>query len=202
MNSVLAELREKRGIRIGLAFGLFLVAASLLLDFRDFVGRERAELTRQRADFQRWAAIAQESAWADRAMAAQDARAAAEARLWRAPSRSQAQAIVQEWLLKEMTQAGLGRAQLSSAPQSRSSNSNQEVSVTSDLEGVVTLRLNASFEFSPAAPKKLAEVLAASPGLLELESLSIRRQPVPRVEATLIALIRLAGKAKAVEPRK
>ena len=205
MNRLLVQIRENSRLRVLLALVVFVVAFVKVLDLRDAVSEKRTEAQRAETEFRRWEAVAQESGWTERVGEMQKRRQAAEGWLWTGTTGPQAQLAVQEWLAGQMKGAKLNAVRVTGSvqPKGVANRTGEQVTGTQPLPSdIVPLRLGVSFELTPDSVERFAGLLDGSGKAFVIDSMTVRRQPLPRVEAELVTLARVVPRAEAKDEGK
>ena len=181
----LAELRTNARLRLGVAliFAVLWVYAVLLLrDAQDAAVREYRSASIKLARLQ---AVTQQRDWGERLNAARTLQAEMEGRLWRGATLGLARASFQDSLNQQMRQAGVTRPSVSMGSTDEESRSEgMQTGITDDLWKV---KAKLVFDFNPVSFNKLFVQLANHPHHVVVESLHVTKEPVPRVEAVLLA---------------
>ena len=186
-DQMLSQLRSNPRLRWGLwaiAAILWLYGILLLRDaMQEGAGQYESALKRAAA----LQAKGGEKAWLERAEQARLLRVELEARLWRATTPGLAQAGFQDWLNLALLQTGVGRPAITLAASGSGEKEAGDAASAGMPEGVWPVRAKLEFDFDPKAFLALTRRLAENPQKVTVESLSIRLEPIPRAEATLIA---------------
>jgi len=198
VNRLLAQFRENGRLRVLLALVVFVVAFVKVLDLRDAVVEKRTEAQRAESEFRRWEAVAQESGWTERVAEMKQRRQAAEGWLWTGTTGQQAQLAVQEWLAGQMKGAKFNAVRVTGSvqPKGVANRAGEQVTGTQPLPpDIVPLRMGVAFELTPDSVERFAGLLDGSGKAFVIDSMTVRRQPMPRVEAELVTLARLVPRA-------
>jgi hypothetical protein len=184
-NQLLAELKNNARLRLGIAliFGVLGVYAILLL--RDAQVAAAGEYRIASVKLARLQAATQQGDWGERLNAAKTLQAEIEGRLWRGATMGLARASFQDFLNQQMQQAGITRPSVSmgSTDEENRSDSLQPV-IIDDLWKV---KAKLVFDFNPLSFNKLFVQFANYPHRVIVQSLHVTKEPVPRVEAMLLA---------------
>jgi hypothetical protein len=192
---MLEELRSNARLRLGVLVALALVIAALLLDAQAALRTGRMAAARQQAQLARFSATARDSVWLERARAAHTLRERLDAGLWSATDAGVAEASFVDWMNRQLADAKVGSPSVLSAIPAMG-----RVDMPGLPDRTRLLRLNVSFEFVPGVAEQVLDRLSASGRFLVVEGLSVRRQPVPRVELTISSVARLTAAAEEKKP--
>jgi len=188
--SLLDHLASQPRLRWGLWLILGIIWLNLDLSLRDQVKARTATFQQTERNLARTQNQATQSEWLERAETARLAKVALEETLWKAGTQGLAQAEFQDWLNRQFTSAGIPR------PNIHVSLFNPEQESTASMPGDLW-RVGAKLQFD-FDPKSLTDVLrriASNKQRIVVESITVRQQPTPRVEAQLSAYF-LATSAK------
>lgn len=184
-NRFLAELKNSARLRLGVAFifGVLWVYAVLLL--RDAQVTAVGEHRIASVKLARLQAATQQGDWGERLNAARTLQAEIEGRLWRSATMGLARASFQDVLNQQMRQAGITRPSVAMGSTDEENRSEgMQPGITDDLWKV---KAKLVFDFNPVSFNKLFVQLANHPHHVVVESLHVTKEPVPRVEAVLLA---------------
>lgn len=194
-SSLLIQVRANRRLRMGLWAVLAILWLAAILDARDRVPQAADALRVEARKLARAEALVGQTDWMQRAQQARALRVEEESRLWQAASAGLAQASFQDWLGQTLLTAGATRPAVTVA------------AVEGDAAGPAkmpddlwAMRAKAEFDFDPKALDALLTKLAQHEKPTVVESLLIRREPVPRVELVLVAHFLKPGDVKAEAP--
>lgn len=189
LNGMLIQVRSNPRLRWGLwaIFGIFwlysiLVLRDVLQDKQDKYGGIVQSVSRLNAQ------LAQPE-WISRVVPAKTMAVQMESRLWQAPTSGLAQAAFQDWLKATLAQVGLNQPMLTVTVLEGTTSTgtvaaNPVISVPTDLWKV---RATLSFEFNPEKFNTLMNKIEFGEKLVSIETLSIRKEPAPRVDMQLTA---------------
>lgn len=183
-----AELRSSPRLRLGLAaiLGiLWLYAILLLRDAVDAKMVQHQTLVRQIARAKTEAAQTQ---WRERAEAAKMAQVELESRLWQNGTLGLAQAAFQDWLNQQLVRAAIGRPAVTLAAMDEEGGKQAE-GIPDDLWKV---KAKLEFDFAPQSFNSLMAQLGGNDKRVVVETLNIRTEPIPRVEAVVAAYFQKA----------
>lgn len=173
-----------------LIFGILWLYAILLL--RDQVSEKTDQYASIAKKVTRLQAEVQQQAWLDRVEPARMLRVQMESRLWQASTSGLAQAAFQDWLNQIFLQAAVGRPTITlsaldeKAPEKTDEveNNGESAAVPVDLWKV---KAKLEFDFNPQAFLSLMTLIGEHEKKTVIESLVIRKEPFPRVEAVVAA---------------
>ncbi len=184
-NQFLAELRNNRRLRLGIALiiGVLWVYAILLL--RDAQVVAAGEYHNASIKLARLQAATQQGEWEERLNQAKTLQTEIESRLWRGATIGLARAAFQDFLSQQLQQAGMTRPSVSmgSADEGNRSDGVQS-GITDDLWKV---KAKLVFDFNPLSFNKFFVQLTNHPHHIVVESLHVTKEPAPRVEMMLAA---------------
>lgn len=106
-----------------------------------------------------------------------------ESRLWRSPTAGLAQAALNDWLTGTIKTAGLTKAQIDITQDTRQ---NKE-----SADNITRVGARMTFEFTPATLAGWLGAVEQNSKQIIIERLLVRRQPIPRVEAQIVAPFRI-----------
>ena len=195
-DTILAQIKANPRLRFGLWLILLIlwVYGILLLDERRDAEREdyrRLDLRARRATLDAGA-----QNWAEQAERLRVLRTNLESQVWQAASSSLARATYQDWLNRLFSDAGATRLQMTvtlveerppvagDAATTRAETAGDSNRKPRDLWQV---RTKAAFDFTPQSLLKILTLLAENDRKSVIESLIVRKDPIPRVELTLSA---------------
>jgi hypothetical protein len=185
---LLSELRNNPRLRWGL---LAIVATCWLYGVLLLSEAVQAEAQRQRSLAQtvtRLQAQLGQTEWPARVAPAKTMAVQLESRLWQAPTPGLAQAAVQEWLAGSAAQAGIAKPQISvtvlvDTPTADTPAKGENVALPSGLRKISA---KLSFDAAPQAALSLLNMIDSTPQLLNVTSLTLRKEPAPHVDLELI----------------
>lgn len=127
--------------------------------------------------------------WISRVVSAKSMAVQMESRLWQAPTSGLAQAAFQDWLKATLAQVGLNQPILTVTVLEGTTSpgavaASPIVSVPTDLWKV---RATLSFEFNPENFTTLMNRIEFGEKLVSIDTISIRKEPAPRVDMQLTA---------------
>ena len=188
----LAELKESLRLRIGLSLVVAVLWFNAVLSLRDQLDEEIKLYGQLAGKINRAHQYAAQKEWPERAKQARMVQAEMEGRLWHSSTPGMAQAAFQDWLTQGLTKAAISR---------------QDVTLARDGDGKITesgtglwkIKAKLSLDFSPKSFNDWASLLAAQERQVAVEKLNVHMEPLPRVEAILVAPFELP--AQAAQPR-
>ena len=181
----LAELRNNARLRVGVALILAVLWVYAILLLRDARDAAVGEYRNASVKLARLQAVEQQADWGERLNAAKTLQAEIESRLWRGATLGLARASFQDFLGQQMRQAGITRPSVAMGTADEESRSEgAQTGLTDDLWKV---KAKLVFDFNPLSFNKLFVQLANHPHRVVVESLHVTKEPVPRVEAVLLA---------------
>lgn len=190
LSPLLSQLRANPRLR----WGLWTIAAILwlygILLLRDIMQESADQYESALGRVAALQAKGAENAWLERSEQARLLRVELEARLWRAATPGLAQAGFQDSLNLALLQAGVGRPAITLAASGVGEKEAVDAASAGMPEGARPIKAKLEFDFDPKTFLALAKQLAENPQKVAFESLSIRLEPIPRAEATLVAYFR------------
>lgn len=134
----------------------------------------------------------QHQAWLERVEPAKILRVQMESRLWQASTSGLAQAAFQDWLNQIFLQAAVGRPSITlSALDEKTPEKTDEVENNGETAAVPVdlwkVKAKLEFDFNPPAFLSLMTLIGGHDKKTVIESLVIRKEPFPRVEAVVAA---------------
>lgn len=190
LSPLLSQLRANPRLR----WGLWTIAAILwlygILLLRDIMQESADQYESALGRVAALQAKGAEKAWLERSEQARLLRVELEARLWRAATPGLAQAGFQDSLNLALLQAGVGRPAITLAASGVGEKEAVDAASAGMPEGAWPIKAKLEFDFDPKTFLALAKQLAENPQKVAFESLSIRLEPIPRAEATLVAYFR------------
>lgn len=173
-----------------LIFGILWLYAVLLL--RDLVSEQTEQYANIAKKVARLQAEVQQQAWQDRVEPAKILRVQMESRLWQASTAGLAQAAFQDWLNQIFLQAAVSRPTITlSALDEKTPEKTDEVEKTGTTAAVPVdlwkVKAKLEFDFNPPAFLSLMTLIGGHDKKTVIESLIIRKEPFPRVEAVVAA---------------
>jgi hypothetical protein len=186
----LAEFRSNLRLRLLLAGVVAIVWLYALLSLRDlaiaknqqFIGLERqiakTKLQTSAAD------------WSQRLEAIKLLQVELEGRLWQNSTQGLAQAAFQDWLNQAAIRATLGRpavTMLAVEEKGDAGNNDNTANPASPNLQLWKVRAKLEFDFTPPGLMNLLKQITVNPQQVVIESLNIRKEPVPRVDLLLVA---------------
>ena len=186
-DQLLSQLRENPRLR----WGLWSIAAILwlygILLMRDALQENTVQYESALKRAVALQAKGGEKAWLERAEQARLLRVELDGRLWRAATPGLAQAAFQDWLNQSLLQAAIARPAITLAESGGGEKEAGDAAAAGMPEGIWPVKAKLEFDFDPKTFLALTRRLAENPQKVAVESLSIRLEPSPRAEATLVA---------------
>jgi hypothetical protein len=195
----LAEFRANWRLRMLLAGALAVLWVYLVIDLRElaiaktqqYIGLER-QIAKTRLQ-------ANQADWPKRLESIQLMQVELEGRLWQNSTPGLAQAAFQDWLTQATIRASLGRPAVTMLAVDEKTDggtpdggaANPAPPIASQLWKV---RAKVEFDFTPPGLMNLLRQIAMNPQQVVIESLNIRKEPVPRVDMLLVANFQKAAK--------
>ena len=189
LDNFIAQIRNNPRLRWGLwlIFGIFWLYAVLLL--RDQFRDKSEQYANAVKKVERLQAEVRQKEWLERVEEARALKVQMESRLWQADSSGLAQASFQDWLNQMFLQAAIGRPSmtLSAVEDKGSGMTDAEKKETVIPEDLWKIKAKLEFDFNPATFLSLMTQMVSHEKKTVFESLVIRKEPVPRVEAVVVA---------------
>ena len=113
-----------------------------------------------------------------------------EGRLWQNSTQGLAQAAFQDWLNQAAIRATLGRpavTMLAVEEKGDAGNNDNTANPASPNLQLWKVRAKLEFDFTPPGLMNLLRQITVNPQQVVVESLNIRKEPVPRVDMLLVA---------------
>ncbi|MGZ8218732.1 hypothetical protein [Methylomagnum sp.] len=179
-NQLLAELKASIRLRLGLALIVAVLWLNGVLSLRDQLAEDIKRQGQLAGQINRARLYATQTEWPERARQAQIALAELEGRLWRSDTQGLAQAAFQDWLAQSLRVAVVGRPDVTLVQDGGGGKS----------DGADTLwkvKAKLAFDFAPHSFHQWMSQLAGYDRQVVIEQLDVRLEPLPRVEAILIA---------------
>jgi hypothetical protein len=188
LESALGEARQNPRLQFGLvAIGAIVVLYGLLL-WGDAIESSERRVARAHEELRlAGSSDAAEQRWRDAAQRAAEAAAAIESRLWQAPTLAQAQAEIQDWAERTLTNAGARGVTVSIGTDTGGVERRDEA-------GPTPVRLTITFDGSAQILDQVLPLLEGDQRLARITSLRATRGP-SRVEIALLAYARIAPAA-------
>jgi hypothetical protein len=171
------EAKANPRVLIGLAAILLLVWGYGLIGLIESVDAAGRRLAEAELEIRRATGIAGESGWEARVTEAEALKARLLQRLWTAETEGQALADFQEAMSKAARESGLGRPQV---------RVDRDPTQTPAL-GVRVLGATISADFAPVALSNFLIRLAETDRIIQVRNLRIVRQPLARLDMTVVA---------------
>lgn len=188
-NGMLSHVRSNPRLRWGLWAILGILWFYTILVLRDVLQDEQDKYHDIIQSVSRLNAQLAQPEWISRAVSAKTMAVQMESRLWQAPTSGLAQAAFQDWLRTTLAQIGLNQAMLTVIALDDTTSAGAVTA--SPVAGVPTdlwkVRATLSFEFNPENFTALMERIEFDEKLVSIETLSIRKEPAPRVDMQLTA---------------
>jgi hypothetical protein len=197
-HELVSQLKDNPRLRWGLwcILGILWFYGILLLG--DEVQLAQTQFQSVEASIARSRAQESQKEWPERVAPAKLLAVELEGRLWLAATQGLAQAAVQDWLNQAAAQAGVAKPRITMtaldetqsndprrAPSSSSSTAPE--SPAAPPADLWKIRAKVELEFAPGAFMALLSAIESSQKQLIVETLTIRREPVPRAEIVLVA---------------
>lgn len=167
-----------------LRWGLVFIAAILwlyaLLELRDRIGADRILYRSQAQKILRVQQLAGQDVWLKRAEEARIERTYLESRAWKAATEASAEAAFQDAIASFLRKAGVERASVHSGAEDES-----KAAAVGGSVAYWIVKAKAEFDFSPGTLNSLLAGLAGSDRLIVVDTLNIRKEPIPRVEMVI-----------------
>lgn len=189
LNEILIQVRSNPKLRWGLwvIFGILWLYTILIL--RDVLQDKQDKYHGIIQSVSRLNAQLAQPEWISRAVSAKTMAVQMESRLWQAPTSGLAQAEFQDWLKTTLAQVGINQPVLAvivldGTTSAGAAAASPVISVPTDLWKV---HATLSFEFNPENFIPLMNKIEFGEKLVSIETLSIRKEPAPRVDMQLTA---------------
>lgn len=174
-----------------LRWGLVAIAAILwlyaLLEMRDRVEADKIRYRSQGQKILQLQNLGAQEAWLKRAEEARIERSYLESRVWNASSEALAQAAFQDALVQLLRKAGVQR------PSVRAGSGAEGDSGRPAGQEPWIVKARAEFDFSPASLNALLAGLAENKSGIVVDTLNVRKEPIPRVEMIVKAYFQAQG---------
>jgi hypothetical protein len=188
IDQLIAEFRNNVRLRLLLAGVVAVLWIYLAINLREtaiaktqqYIGLERQiAKTRQQAS---------QEDWPKRLESIKLLQVELEGRLWQNSTQGLAQAAFQDWLAQATIRATLGRPAVTMLPlDDRADSGDKAGSASTPAVQSWKVRAKVEFDFTPPGLMSLLRQIAMNPQQIVVESLNIRKEPVPRVDMLLVA---------------
>lgn len=192
MADFLNQLRTNPRLRMGLVLIIAIAWLYGVLTLRDEVKAQNQRFRASNLAIGRLQAQLAEPEWTSRAPAARALAVQLESKLWQAPTPGLAQAAYQDWVTITMVKAGITSPQVTVSVVEEAAGSNAgapaDATATPDaLADLWKLKAKLYFEFNPPALMDFLATMENNDRQTVVRTLTIRKEPTPRVEMELIA---------------
>lgn len=188
----LAQIRNNPRLRWGiwLIFGILWLYAILVL--RDQLGEKTEQYAGTLKKLARIQAEASQKDWLERVGPAKILRVQVESRLWQAGTSGLAQAAFQDWLNQMFLQAAVSRptitlSALDEKVPEKADEAEKAGATAAVPDDLWKVKAKLEFDFNPPAFLSLMTLIGGYEKKTVFESLVIRKEPFPRVEAVVVA---------------
>lgn len=185
LDQLLSELKYNARLRIALSLVVAVLCLYLILAMREASDRSAREYRSNAIKLGRLQFAMKQGDWPQRLSAAKTLRAELESTLWRGDTLGLARASFQDWLNLQTQRASLTRAVIAMGTADEQAPSQQRQ--VSDTDDIWKVRAKLTFDFTPDGINKLLELMAASTHRVVIERLHVTKEPVARVEMTVLA---------------
>jgi hypothetical protein len=177
-NQLLTELKNSVRLRIGLALVVAVLWFNGILSLRDQLAADQKRVAQLAGQIHRARQYATQTEWPERAKQARITQVELEGRLWHSGTPGLAQAAFQDWLTQSLKRAAMGRSEITLIQDAGNSKSD---------ESLWKIKARLSFDFSPGSFHDWLSQVTGNERQISVEKLNVRTEPVPRVEAILVA---------------
>ena len=185
---LIAELKNNMRLRVGVAIVVGIVWLYLILVMHDWYRDKMSEYDSLAEKAMRLKSVAGETGWMDRLKSAKAMQAEFEDGLWKNATLGLAQAGIQDWLNQRFAESGVMHPSVVMAE-----NSDEGEGVPSDLWKI---KAKLVFDFNPQTLNSLMIAMEKNRNRIIFESLHIYKEPMPRVEAVIVAYCQKTGNDK------
>lgn len=186
----IAEIRNNVRLRFLLAAVVAIVWLYSLINLRDLAIAKNTQFVGLERQIAKTKLQASEADWPQRLQTVKSLQLELEGRLWQNSTQGLAQAAFQDWLNQAAIRANLGRPSVTMLAVEEKG----DVGTADGASGAASPNLNlwkvrakVEFDFTPPGLMNLLKQITMSPQQVMVESLNIRKEPVPRVDMLLVA---------------
>lgn len=176
----LTELKASARLRLGLALIVAVLWLNGILSLRDQVAEEGKRQGQLAGKINRARLYATQTEWPERLRQIQITLAELEGRLWRSDTQGLAQAAFHDWLAQSLRTAAVGRPEITLMQEASAGKSEGE-------DSLWKIKAKLGFDFTSQSFHQWLSQLAGHDRQIIIEQLSVRLEPLPRVEAVLVA---------------
>ena len=197
LNQFLAEFRANLRLRFLLAGVVAIVWIYVVISMRDVAIAKNVQFVGLERQIAKTKLQASQADWQQRLESIKLVQVELEGRLWQNSTQGLAQAAFQDWLNQATIRASLGRpavTMLAIEEKSDAPATDNTTNPASAAPEIWRIRAKLEFDFSPPGLMNLLKQIALNPQQIVVESVNIRKEPVPRVDMLLVANFQKAAK--------
>jgi len=192
ISGLIADIRNNPRLRWGIWFILAILWLYAILVLKDRAKAETDQYQETVSQIARTQAQAQQKDWLERLQPARLLKVQLESRLWQASTAGLAQAAFQDWLNQLLAQTAVGRPAITltvagDSPAEPQSGQEGSTNTATAPDGLWKVKAKVEFDFNPQTLVAVMTRIEANDKNIVLESLAIRKEPAPRMEAVLTA---------------
>jgi hypothetical protein len=185
-----AEFRTNLRLRLLLAGVAAIVWLYAVLNLRDLAIAKNLQFIGFERQIAKTKLQTTEADWPQRLQEIKLMQVELEGRLWQNSTQGLAQAAFQDWLNQAAIKATLGRpavTMLAVEEKGDAANNDNTANPASPNLQLWKVRAKLEFDFTPPGLMNLLKQITVNPQQVVVESLNIRKEPVPRVDMLLVA---------------
>jgi septal ring-binding cell division protein DamX len=185
-----AEFRTNVRLRLLFAGVIAIVWFYTLINLRDLAIAKNQQFIGVERQIAKTKLQASEADWPQRLQSIKLLKVELEGRLWQNSTQGLAQAAFQDWLNQAAIRATLARpavSMLAVEDKSETGTADAAANPASSNPELWKVRAKLEFDFTPPGLMNLLKQITMNPQQVVVESLNIRKEPVPRVDMLLVA---------------
>ncbi len=192
IDQFIAEIRGNWRLRALLAGAIAVLWVYAILNLREAAGARSQQYVGLEKQIARTRAQVAQTDWQKRLDSAKLLQVELEGRLWQNSTQGLAQAAFQDWLTQATIRATLGRPAVTMLALEDKGDAAPASQADGTASGTPTVQLwkvraKVEFDLTPAGLLNLLKQIAVNPQQVVVESMNIRKEPVPRVDMLLVA---------------
>jgi hypothetical protein len=190
LDKFVAEFRNNVRLRMLLAGAAAIVWLYAVINLRDLAIAKNVQFVGLERQIAKTKLQANQADWPQRLQSIRLLQVELEGRLWQNSTQGLAQAAFQDWLNQAAIRATLGRPAVTILAVEDKGDAGAPDATADPASPKLELwkvRAKLEFDFSPVSLMNLLKQITMNPQQVAIESLNIRKEPVPRVDMLLVA---------------
>ncbi len=187
LKDLIAQLKANLRLRLGLGVIVAILWLYGLLTLQDRAHTLRAADSSLASRITHVRGVLAQHAWGPRLTSARLQEVALESTLWQGETFGLAQATFQDWLNQALAQAAVGRPDVTMGAGSDNGSDEGSGNASDGPRDLWAVEAKVEFDFNPQNFNEFMMAVEKSPRLIRISSLAVQEDPIPRVNAVLVA---------------